>query len=413
MIINIEDFWNWYNCELEKYSDIKIDILSLDNLENWNYKDSIYHQSNKFFSVIGTQIVDRFTNNILWDQPLIDQPEVGILGIISTLINNTRYFLMQLKFEPGNINVLQLSPTIQATWSNYNQIHGGTSVLYLKYFLNPDNILYDRLQTEQGGRFYQKQNRNIIIEMESYPQLEKGYNWISEDLIRVLLRKNNIINMNTRSVLSGLLTYKRKICCDLNEVLNWISFIKTETYSNIIIKKIALHALTEWNSEASITHLIDDRFSIIGLGITGGNREVNNWQQPIIQDENIGLIGFICAKKNDQYYYLVKAKFEPGNIGMNYLSPTVQCSSYQINHDIFLNKFTDPKANIKYDTILSEEGGRFYKYCNRYIIVEIDDMEEIAHDKNYKWMQYDQLLETMNFGLNNVECRTLLFAHHF
>ena len=32
---------------------------------------------------------------------------------------------MQAKIEPGNINKIQLSPTIQATKSNFTQKHGG------------------------------------------------------------------------------------------------------------------------------------------------------------------------------------------------------------------------------------------------------------------------------------------------
>ena len=32
---------------------------------------------------------------------------------------------MQAKVEPGNINSIQLSPTLQATRSNYTKAHGG------------------------------------------------------------------------------------------------------------------------------------------------------------------------------------------------------------------------------------------------------------------------------------------------
>ena len=45
--------------------------------------------------------------------------------------------LMQAKMEPGNVNPLQLSPTVQATRSNYTQVHRGTGTRYLEYFVGP------------------------------------------------------------------------------------------------------------------------------------------------------------------------------------------------------------------------------------------------------------------------------------
>ena len=53
------------------------------------------------------------------------QNENGILGIIRKKFNNKYKYLLQAKLEPGNINHLQLSPTVQATESNYKRVHGG------------------------------------------------------------------------------------------------------------------------------------------------------------------------------------------------------------------------------------------------------------------------------------------------
>jgi len=75
-------------------------------------------------------------------------------------INGILYFLMQAKIEPGNINAVQLSPTLQATKSNYTQVHKGNVPLYLSYFLEERKdvtILLDQLQSEQGARFLKKE----------------------------------------------------------------------------------------------------------------------------------------------------------------------------------------------------------------------------------------------------------------
>ena len=65
---------------------------------------------------------------------------------------------MQAKIEPGNINYVQLSPTLQATKSNYQKVHKGKNPTHLEYFLAEDkNIILDQLQSEQGARFLKKE----------------------------------------------------------------------------------------------------------------------------------------------------------------------------------------------------------------------------------------------------------------
>ncbi|WP_244267592.1 NDP-hexose 2,3-dehydratase family protein [Bacteroides oleiciplenus] len=53
------------------------------------------------------------------------------------------YCLMQAKIEPGNVNCIQISPTLQAIKSNYSCVHSGKLPNYLKYFVNESlRILY-------------------------------------------------------------------------------------------------------------------------------------------------------------------------------------------------------------------------------------------------------------------------------
>ena len=102
----------------------------LDQLKGWEYKQGntiLRHASGRFFCVLPIAVITNWGNVEAWTQPIMDQPEIGILGIITKEINGTLYFLMQAKCEPGNINICQLSPTLQATKSNYTQVHKGLS----------------------------------------------------------------------------------------------------------------------------------------------------------------------------------------------------------------------------------------------------------------------------------------------
>ena len=113
---------------------------------------------------------------------------------------------MQAKIEPGNVNCVQISPTLQATKSNYSQIHKGKQPLYLDYFVNasPDQIILDQLQSEQGARFLRKRNRNIIIKVEEDVEEHDDFRWMTLGQIKELMRYDNMVNMDTRTVLSGL-----------------------------------------------------------------------------------------------------------------------------------------------------------------------------------------------------------------
>ena len=142
----------------EVVSNIK--QIPISELEDWSYRDDrIRHDSGKFFSIDGIRISTNYRNVPTWDQPIINQPEIGFLGFITKKINGVLHFLAQAKIEPGNLNVVQLSPTLQATRSNFMRVHGGAIPNYLEYFTGEKKVavLIDQLQSEQGARFLHKQ----------------------------------------------------------------------------------------------------------------------------------------------------------------------------------------------------------------------------------------------------------------
>ena len=60
----------------------------LSKLTKWVYgKKEIYHESKKFFKIVGIRIHSNFYSKKRWDQPIIVQNEIGILGIIKKCQN--------------------------------------------------------------------------------------------------------------------------------------------------------------------------------------------------------------------------------------------------------------------------------------------------------------------------------------
>jgi oxidase EvaA len=66
------------------------------------------------------------------------------------------------------------------------------------------------MQSEEGGRFYQEQNRNVIVEAGedlSIDAIPENYVWVTYEQLLFFLRFNNFLNIQARSLISmiGLL----------------------------------------------------------------------------------------------------------------------------------------------------------------------------------------------------------------
>ena len=66
------------------------------------------------------------------------------------------------------------------------------------------NILIDSYQSEEGGRFFQEQNRNIfVLADDTFPEnLLSGYVWIDLNQLSFLNQFNNIVNIQLRNLIA-------------------------------------------------------------------------------------------------------------------------------------------------------------------------------------------------------------------
>jgi len=432
--------WFWEQQESHRYVIEQIPFSSLDKWDVDPQSGNIFHESGKFFSIEGLQVNTNYGARGEWQQPIINQPEIGILGIITKQIDGILHFLMQVKMEPGNINMVQLSPTLQATRSNYTLIHQGKTPPYLDYFfdLNKHQVLIDSLQSEQGGRFLRKRNRNIIIEVEDSVPVYPGFRWLTLGQIHQLLRVDNIVNMDTRTVLgcipfsdaSTLIALDNRAfnqqvlnsaiaeggCLhNLDELRNW--FIEQKFRFELKTRRIPMNNIEEWEkTEFEIHHIEKDYFSIIACRVEAASREVFAWTQPLIKTYEPGLVAFVARRFIGVLHFLVQAKVEPGIFDVVEVAPTVQYTTGNYRRGPVEDRapFLDYVLNaspeqIRYDVLLSEEGGRFYREANRNVIIEVGDDFPAEVPSNYIWMTLRQLKDFVQFSnILNVECRCLM-----
>ncbi len=180
----------------------------LDRLDGWSLEEGtgdLVHRTGRFFSVRGLDVRRSGRGVEAWQQPIIVQPEHGVLGILVKEFGGVPHCLLQAKMEPGNVNLVQLSPTVQATKSNYTRVHGGRPVPYLEHFVAPrgGRVLFDALQSEQASWFFAKRNRNMIVRTREDVPLHEDFCWLTFDQIAELLQTDDLVNMDTRTVLSG------------------------------------------------------------------------------------------------------------------------------------------------------------------------------------------------------------------
>lgn len=430
--------WFWSRQDAHRYV---IEQIPFAKMERWSVEPesgNLVHESGKFFSIEGIHVQTNYGFRQEWTQPIINQPEIGILGIIARKINGILHFLMQVKMEPGNINMVQLSPTLQATRSNYTCVHQGRMPPYLDYFfkLKKHRILVDSLQSEQGGRFLRKRNRNIIIEVDEEVPVLPDFQWFTLGQIHQLLAKDNIVNMDTRTVIGcipfggcadgvSLSPFRQQLVCSalekegamhsMNDLRGW--FVSRKFHYDLDVNRIPLNAVEEWErTDFEISHRRNDYFSIIACRVEAGSREVFSWTQPLIKTPEPGLAAFVVRRINGLLHVLVQAKVEPGIFDIIEMAPTVQCTTgnYRVGPKEHRAPFLDyvlcaSPGQIRYDVHLSEEGGRFYREANRNMIVEADEEFPLDVPDNYIWMTLRQLKSFVKYNnFLNVECRCLL-----
>ena len=105
--------------------------IHLNQVKGWHADGEtgdIGHDTGEFFRVIGVRINTdiREVGKGGWDQPMIDQgTKSSLVGLLKHYINGIPHYLIEAKAEPGNYGTLQLSPTLQVTFSNLNRAHAG------------------------------------------------------------------------------------------------------------------------------------------------------------------------------------------------------------------------------------------------------------------------------------------------
>tara|TARA_B110000114_G_C15047171_1_gene379687 strand:+ start:51 stop:1373 length:1323 start_codon:yes stop_codon:yes gene_type:complete len=390
--------------------NFKSSIVPIDSLKDWKFNGStgnFFHKSNRFFSLQGLRTEDS-------QFPILVQQEIGILGFLASNINGVLHLLVQLKVEPGNPNGFQLSPTVQATRSNYSQVHGGKLPSFLEFFIpgRKTTTIRDTYQSEQGLRYFKKRNRNLIVFTDNPPNAGDSHIWMTLGQIKEFSKEHLLINSCARSVLSMLPSgdYKSEdrnyLYYDDHEIFSLL----LDSYDSSIDQNwlLNLNEIKNWRSHnGSFSREQDNDFSIIGVEVSGLSREVSTWTQPLLKESSKGEYGLLIGTIDGIPIIFWKLRNEPGLFKGAELGPSWINRGSQDESDTWQYQQSKQGKNL-IQIELAEEGGRFYQAIFNHNIVWIGETDPKDLDKDIIPLTLKQTERFISdYSLLTIEARSL------
>ncbi len=341
--------------------------VPLCELRDWSMVDTglLTHVTGRFFRIIGAKVEDSSISSSLLEQPIIEQSEVGVLCLFVTWFGGEYHGLVTFKFEPGTPDGIEVAPSVQATRSNYEAVHGGTRVPAADLALGKYvHTVADAIQREQESWFLGKVNRNRIVLLDEDDAADAGSavpdsHWVP---VRVLLEASlasRLLNMDLRSVLSMWpLEFSTEAEPPELETLP-----SNGAYSEPEV--VSLQSLSEWQIGDSIEHRQRRFFSIVGCRVEGQGREVDSWDQPLLAPAGLGQCTLLVRHGSPGLELFVTERVRVGSIRGPSLEPRYQrgdISDY--NTDSRRRSMLAESADLTHCggvhfALHAEEGGRF------------------------------------------------------
>ncbi len=204
--VDIKSILDWLEERRKSYS-VTVEEIGVSETEGWQTDPktgNIVHESGKFFSIVGVRVNGAGDREVMsWSQPMLKQEEIGISGVIRQKKDGIMRYLFYAKFEPGNINLLQISPALQVSEGNLSRAHKGARPRLAEYFDGTKGKLVKAVEgVEDGGRFYHKVNRSMIVEVDEAEQvpITEDYIWLTLPEIKELLLVDRVVNSLARNV---------------------------------------------------------------------------------------------------------------------------------------------------------------------------------------------------------------------
>ena len=138
-----------------------------------------------------------------WTQPLFKAIGMATFGLLSRVHNDRREYLVRIKPEIGSFDMAELGPAIQ--WEPTHD-HGQDNIvdeIFRSRYQGKEGVITDVILSEEGGRFYHEQNRNVIIYIgeDELSEVPDGYIWTDYAALGYMVQINNCLNIQLRNLM--------------------------------------------------------------------------------------------------------------------------------------------------------------------------------------------------------------------
>jgi len=415
-LASVAEVQNWVD-DVRSADRTQVASVSLAASQAWRLSEGrIRHDTGRYFDIVGLEWTQ---NGVSHCQPFIEQREIGTLGFIARRSGDSLDLLVQAKAEPGNVGIVQLAPTCQATSSNNDRVHGGRRPPFAGYFeRNTSGIQCDSLQSEHGGRFLGKLNRNILVVDNNVgidAEDDLTHRWISLDLLKTLLEIDFLVNTDARSVLCCMdwrmwSAGSRDRGNEFGQALR--DSLHAEVRSGILqdalmrvdrlkqampaVRHRAIESLDGWvftpNDAMTMTN---GRLALRHIEVHCATRETPHWDQPILRVLEEAIVELLCRNRDGLLEFAFCPRWEPGLVRGVELGPTFFSGPAE----------TGTPGTVRARVRQSDEGSRFDRTVADYRIVEI---ETIADEDRFTWLRLSEVQTAMSTGIFNNEARSAL-----
>jgi oxidase EvaA len=391
-------------------SDLVVRRVDLARCDGWSLVGGeLRHDSGRYFQLVAIRELEARTGSRPERRTMIRQLEVGTLGFLVRERAGTAEWLVQAKTEPGNVRGTQLAPTVQATASNQDRVHGGASTRFVDWLLDTSSGVTrsDLLASEQGWRFLGKQNRNVVVTTDptTGPLDGDAWRWLDRATLRALLGRDFTVNTDARSVIA---TAPWSLLADDGTPfaaaarLGGFGQRLGRSYEEPPYIDPVLQELVHRRADAA-TELEQVPLTLEGAGVEWAarrdvacvrvdvaDREVAAWCQPLLESQDVERIDLHAQVRQGVLCFYFRYTTEPGLSHRVELGPSVQTDDGRT-----FGPAPTHGGVTRLRVLQSDEGGRFLTSVADYRIIELpeqaDDTRRVPTSPDGIWLSLSEV----------------------
>jgi len=138
-------------------------------------------------------------------QPMVQPTHAGYAAFLCQRRAGVLELLVQARVEAGFIDSVELGATLQMSPPNY--LRPADLPPFAEYLGCPGSWVRLRApQSEDGGRFYHDETVHVVIELpeDERVELPPNYRWMRLGLLKRLMRRGYLVNVEARSLMACL-----------------------------------------------------------------------------------------------------------------------------------------------------------------------------------------------------------------